>query len=222
MEMLVFGESGMPVLVFPTCAGGHSEYEEHGMVGALNDLLTKGSIQLFCIDGYDKQSWYCRDLPPRERVLAHVRFEQHVINEILPSLRQTNPIPKLTVTGCGFGAFHAVNFSLRHPDLVDACVSLSGVYNIRHLLDGHCDEESYFNNPLEYLPNLTDPWFLNLFRSKIRFILAAGERDENLESSLHLSRVLDAKGVRHWLDIWGDHARNNWKWWKLMIAKFLA
>jgi esterase/lipase superfamily enzyme len=221
MEMLVFGQAGTPVLVFPTAKGRYSEYEDRGMVNALGDLLHDGSIQLFCIDGIDTESWFNADIAPRERVLRHVVYEQFVIEEILPFIRGQNPVAKLTVTGCGFGAYHAVNFALRHPDLVDTCVGLSGIYNIRPLLDGYFDEDCYFNNPIEYLPQLTDPWFLNLYRTKIRFILAAGESDVSLESSLQLSRLFDAKHVRHWLDIWGDHAQHDWRWWKMMIRKFL-
>jgi esterase/lipase superfamily enzyme len=221
MEMLVFGQAGTPVLVFPTAKGRYSEYEDRGMVGALGDLVHDGIIQLFCIDGIDTDSWFNADITPRDRVLRHVVYERYVIEEVLPLIRKRNAVTKLTVTGCGFGGYHAVNFSLRHPDLVDTCVSLSGIYNIRPLLDGYFDEDCYFNNPIEYLPPLTDPWFLNLYRTKVRFVLAAGESDTQLESTLQLSRLFDAKHVRHWLDIWGDHTGHGWRWWKMMIRKFL-
>lgn len=221
IEMLVFGQAGTPVLVFPTAKGRYFEYEDRGMVGALGDLLHDDAIQLFCIDGIDAGSWFNPDIPPQERVRRHTLYERYVLDEVLPVIRERNPLPKLTVTGCGFGGYHAVNFALRHPDVVDVCIGLSGTYNIRPLLDGYFDEDCYFNNPVEYLPNLTDPWFLNLFRTKVRFILAAGESDIHLESTLQLSRLLDAKHVRHWLDVWGDHARHDWRWWKMMIRKFL-
>lgn len=221
MEMLVFGQAGTPVLVFPTAKGRYFEYEDRGMVGALGDLLHDDAIQLFCIDGIDASSWFNADIPPQERLRRHALYERYVLEEVLPCIRERNPLLKLTVTGCGFGAYHAVNFALRHPDVVDVCIGLSGTYNIRPLLDGYFDEDCYFNNPVEYLPNLTDPWFLNHFRTKVRFILAAGESDIHLESTLQLSRLLDAKHVRHWLDVWGDHARHDWRWWKMMIRKFL-
>jgi esterase/lipase superfamily enzyme len=221
MDMLVFGHTGTPVLVFPTAKGRYSEYEDRGMIGAVGDLLHDGMVQIFCVDGIDTETWFNTDIAPRERVLRHVTYEGYILNEVLPAIRARNPIEKLTVTGCGFGAFHAVNFALRHPDVVDACIGLSGIYNIRPLLDGYFDDDCYYNNPIEYLPRLADPWFLNLYRSKVRFILAAGESDIYLESSLQLSRLLDAKHVRHWLDIWGDHAQHDWRWWKMMIRKFL-
>ena len=221
MEMLVFGHAGTPVLVFPTAKGRYSEYEDRGMIGAIGELLHDGTVQVFCVDGIDTESWYDQSLPPRERVLRHVTYERYIIEEVLPLIRARNPIEKLTVTGCGFGAYHAVNFSLRHPDLVDTCIALSGHYDIRPLLDGYFDDDCYYNNPVEYLPHLTDPWFLNRLRTKVRFIIAAGESDIHLESSLQLSRLLDAKHVRHWLDIWGDHTQHDWRWWKMMIRKCL-
>jgi esterase/lipase superfamily enzyme len=221
MEMLMFGHAGTPVLVFPTAKGRYSEYEDRGMIGAIGELLHDGIVQVFCVDGIDSDSWYNAGIPPRDRVLRHIAYEKYIIDEVLPVIRERNPLEKLTATGCGFGAYHAVNFSLRHPDLVDTCVALSGIYTIRPLLDGYFDEDCYYNNPIEYLPQLTDPWFLNLYRTKIRFIIAAGESDIYLESSFQLSRLLDAKHVRHWLDIWGDHAQHDWRWWKMMIRKFL-
>jgi esterase/lipase superfamily enzyme len=89
-------------------------------------------------------------------------------------------------------------------------------------MPGFSDVELYYHNPMEYLPNLTDHWFLNLYRTKIEFILATGEWDFCLDSNLALSKIFDSKGVRHWLDVWGDHTRHDWPWWQRMIRKFLS
>ena len=35
MELLVFGHAGMPVVVFPTSGGRFYEFEDRGMIGAL-------------------------------------------------------------------------------------------------------------------------------------------------------------------------------------------
>jgi len=114
-----------------------------------------------------------------------------------------------------------MNFTLKHPKLVDCCISLSGTFDIRPLLDGYFDDDCYYNNPVEYLSNLTDESYLSLYRKKIRFILAAGESDFSLEDNLKLSRIFDTKVIRHWLDVWGDHTKHDWPWWQMMLRKFL-
>ena len=39
MELLVFGHSGMPVIVFPTSMGRFFDYENRGMIDAVRDQL---------------------------------------------------------------------------------------------------------------------------------------------------------------------------------------
>jgi esterase/lipase superfamily enzyme len=212
----------MPVVVFPTSKGRFFEYEDRGMVDALTPVLTEGRYQLFCVDSMDSHTWHNLALPPRERVLRHVRYEQHIIREILPLIQERHGGEKICVTGCSFGGFHSVNFTLRHPQIVAQCISLSGSFDTRPLLDGYFDEDCYFNNPVEYLPNLSDEWYLQQYRSSIEFVLAAGEWDFSLDSNLRLSRIFDTKGIRHWLDVWGDHTRHDWPWWQMMIKKFLV
>ncbi len=53
----------------------------------------------------------------------------------------------MIVTGCSFGAYHALNFAMRHPDKVTDCVCMGGAYDIKKFLDGWYSDEVYFNNP---------------------------------------------------------------------------
>jgi esterase/lipase superfamily enzyme len=222
MEILVFGHAGTPVLVFPTSQGGLHEFEEHGMIDAVAASIEKGRYRLVCVDSVDAESWLNHGLSPRERVVRHSAYERYVLEEALPFVRSLNGTGKLWVAGCGFGGYHAVNFTLRHPDCVDGCLSISGSFDVRSLMPGFSDVELYYHNPVEYLPNLTDEWFLHLYRTKVEFILATGEWDFCLDANLALSKIFDSKGVRHWLDVWGDHTRHDWPWWQRMIHKFLA
>lgn len=222
MELLVYGNAGTPVLVFPTSKGNAREFEDHGMVEAVTASLEKGRYRLVCVDSVDAESWLNYEIPPRERVLRHTAYERYILEEVLPYARSLDTTGKLWVAGCGFGGYHAVNFTLRHPDCVDGCLSISGSFDVRSLMPGFSDLELYYHNPMEYLPNLTDEWFLNRYRTKIEFILATGEWDFCLDSNLALSKIFDSKGVRHWLDVWGDHTRHDWPWWQRMIHKFLA
>ena len=87
MELLVFGHTGLPVLVFPSSCGSFYEFEDRGMVGAVHDKLEHGHLQLFCVDSVDSESWYNRAVPPRWRVARHVQYEQYLMQEVLPLIR---------------------------------------------------------------------------------------------------------------------------------------
>jgi esterase/lipase superfamily enzyme len=222
MELLSFGSGGIPVIVFPTSTGRFYEYEDRGMVSAVGDIINRQGVRLYCVDSVDSESWYNQNAHPRSRVLRHNQYEQYILKEVIPFVHEANPTGKLFVTGCSFGGFHAVNLALKHPEVVDNCISLSGSFDITSLMQGYRDQDSYYNNPIEYLPNLTDEHYLNLYRTKVGFILATGEWDFCLDANLKLSRLLDAKRVKHWLDVWGDHTRHDWPWWQMMIKKFLS
>jgi esterase/lipase superfamily enzyme len=222
MELLIFGNAGTPALVFPTSQGRFFDYEDRGMVESLRGVVEQGRYRLCCVDSVDAESWYNEHAHPRERVMRHLQYEQYIVSEVIPLMNGNNHSGHLLVTGCSFGGFHSVNFSLRHPDLVDACISLSGAFDVRQFLGGYYDQDCYFNNPVDYLPNLTDEWYLDRYRSKVKFVLATGEWDICLDANLTLSRLLESKGVQHYLDVWGNQTQHDWPWWQMMIRKFLA
>jgi esterase/lipase superfamily enzyme len=221
MEILVFGHGGAPVIVFPTSMGRFYDYEDRGMVSALAGPLERGTVQLFCVDSVDAESLYNRRVSPRARIVRHTQFDRYVLTEVIPFALGKTPDRHLVVTGCSFGGYHAVNFALRHPAEVRGCISLSGVFDIKPFLDGHYDDDVYFNNPVDYLPNLNDDWYLHRFRTRLRLVLAAGEHDNCLDANLKLSGILRDKGVNHHMDVWGDGTGHDWPWWRSMAATYM-
>jgi esterase/lipase superfamily enzyme len=222
MEILVFGHAGTPVLVFPTSMGRFYDYEDRGMVGELAGSLDRGSVQLFCIDSVDAESLYNKSISPRTRIARHTQYDRYVRREVVSFTHGKNPARNLVVTGCSFGGYHAVNFALRYPSEVAGCISMSGVFDIKPFLDGYYDEDVYFNNPVDYLPNLSDESYLNLYRTKLRLVLAAGEWDICLDANRRMSDILREKGVNHHLDLWGDGTKHDWPWWRRMAHKYLG
>ena len=67
--------------------------------------------------------------------------------------------------GASFGAYHAANTLFKHPDVFKRCFAMSGVYDVRNFMDGIYDDNLYFNNPVDYLANLNDPWALDQLAS---------------------------------------------------------
>jgi esterase/lipase superfamily enzyme len=220
MELLIFGRAGLPVVVFPTSCGRFYDFEDRGMVAALTGRIDAGELQLFCVDSVDAESWYNRSIPPRWRIQRQVRYEEYILQEALPLLRQRNSDSRLLTLGCSFGGYHAVNIALRHPDLFTGFLSFSGAFDLTNFLSGYYDQECYYNLPTHYLPNLTDPWFLERFRQN-RYVLATGRDDQCLGQNQTLDRILSALDLPHELHIWDERNSHDWPTWKRMTARYL-
>jgi esterase/lipase superfamily enzyme len=220
MELLIFGRAGLPVVAFPTSCGRFYDFEDRGMVAALAGRIDAGEAQLFCVDSVDAESWYNRATAPRWRIHRQLRYEEYILQEVLPFLRQRNPDPRLLALGCSFGGYHAANIALRHPDLFSGFVSLSGVFDLTSFLGGYYDQECYYNLPTHYLPNLTDAWFLERFRRN-RYVLATGRDDQCLQQNQALDRILTALDVPHELHVWDEQNSHDWPTWQRMVALYL-
>ena len=88
----------------------------------------------------------------------------------------------------------------------------------------YMDDNVYFNSPLAYLPNLTDPELLKLFRQS-DIIVCVGQgawEDPMLEDAYVLKRILEEKEVPAWIDIWGHDVNHDWPWWRRMMPHFLS
>ena len=217
MELLVFGHAGTPVLVFPTSMGRFFEYEGQGMVNALWDYIERGSIQLFCVDSVDEESWYNSGAHPWDKVARHMQYESYVREEVLPFLRGKNWSPRIVTTGCSFGAYHAVNFSLKNPDLISASIAMSGAYDISQFLHGYYDQNCYFNNPVHFAAGLSDPLIWQR-----HYLLAAGDWDICLGETFRLAQVFGERQIPHTMDVWGEHQKHDWPLWHQMARKFFA
>ncbi len=173
MDLLVFGHDGPKVIVFPTSQGRFYEYEDNKMIEAVADRLENGQLQIYCVDSVDSESWYNKWSHPYWRIQRHLAYERYILNDVIPLMWNKNWNPRVMVTGCSFGAYHALNFAMRHPDKVTDCVCMAGSYDIKKFLDGWYADDVYFVNPPDYLANCTDGWRYN----HIRTVLSTGEWD---------------------------------------------
>jgi esterase/lipase superfamily enzyme len=219
MELLRFGHAGLPLLIFPTSMGRFFENEDRGMLDAVAHRLDNGTLQAFCVDSVDTESWYNKQASPNNRVWRHSQYEHYLLTEVLPMMRHHGNTGQVAVMGASFGGYHAVNLALRHPHLFSRCISLSGAFDISGFLHGGFDENAYFHNPPSYLPNLTDHNTLEAIRS-IRIILGTSNWDICRKDNEHLSSLLHNKGIPHWLDVWGDGYPHDWPLWLAMMRKY--
>jgi len=220
MELLVFGHGGARVLVFPTSRGRFYEFEDRGMVNALAHQIERGWIQLYCVDSVDGESWYNWGAHPGQRAWRQTQYNNYLRYEVLPLMWQKNPTPYTITTGASFGAYHAMNFGLRFPDVVNRILALSGIYDIRGWTNGWQGEHVYLNNPVEYIPNEHDPYRLeHLYRQDI--IMVAGKDDRLIHSARHMSGVLWQKGIGNALREW-DGWNHDWPYWAQMLNQYLG
>ena len=219
MELLSFGHAGARVLVFPTSMGRFFEWEDRGMIAALADQIDEGWIQLCCVDSVDSESWYAKRRHPGERAARHVQYERYVIEEVIPFTR-INPNPFLIVTGTSFGAYHAMNLALRHPEQVGRVIGLSGVYDIKQMTEGYSDDTVYFNNPCDFLVHEHDANRLEQMRH-LDIILATGRDDAGRANNEYLSRLLWEKHIPHALRLWDGWA-HDWPYWTQMIRRYIG
>lgn len=226
MELLVFGDAGARVLVFPTRGGRFYDYENWGLVDVLRPSIEAGYIQLFCVDSIDYESLYAFHHPPWQRIARHQQYEAYILEEVIPFSESLNPNPYLIAHGCSLGAYHAVTLAFRHPQRFCKVVALSGRYDLtrpmgpfRDLFDGYYDETIYFYTPCHFLPGLNDPHLLEALRRQ-EIILAVGAEDVFLPNNQCLSAILTEKGIRHALHIWSGEAHCAAAW-RQMAPRYL-
>jgi len=220
MEMLVFGHGGARMLAFPTSMGRFFDWEDRGLVGALADHLDQGWLELFCVDSVDGESWYAKSLPPADRARRHVQYDRYIAAEVVPFTLQANRNPYLIVAGPSFGGYHAVNFAFRHPELVGRVIGMSGLYDISRWTGGYSDDNAYFNNPSQFIPNEHEPARLDALR-RLDIILAIGRDDESRSNNEALSKMLWDKGIWNALRIW-DGSAHDWPWWQQMLRLYVG
>lgn len=220
MELLIFGHAGTRVLVFPTSKGKFYEWEDRQMISVLGEDLERGHIQMYCVDSVDAESWYAFHKHPADRAWRHIQYENYLLYEVLPLVSQKNPTPYLIVTGASFGAYHAMNFALRHPEITNRVIAMSGMFNIERWIGNYRDDNIYYNSPCLYLPNEDNEKRLNLLQ-RLDIILAVGRDDPNIGNNSWFSDVLWSKGIWHAMRIWDGWA-HDWPWWHKMIRLYIS
>lgn len=220
MELLIFGHAGARVLVFPTSQGRFFEWEDRRMFEAVREPVERGLLQFYAVDSVDAESWYCGWAQPAGRAQRHAQYDRYLHEEVLPFMRERNTNPFLMTLGASFGGYHAMNFGLRHPAEVRRILAFSGLYDIRRFVDGYYDDNVYYNNPVDFIPNESDPARLALLRRQ-DIIMAAGRDDRLMASAQRLTGSLWAKGIGNALREWDGWA-HDWPYWEKMLQMYIS
>jgi esterase/lipase superfamily enzyme len=224
MGIAVYGHYGSPFLVFPTSGGDEHEYAGQGMIEAISGFIEDGRVKFYCINSVNNQSWHDEQAHPRHKSYVQAMYDDYVAREVAPFIHDDCATPgiPITTTGASFGAYHAVNSLLKHPDLFRRCIAQSGVYDLRRFMGGDYDENFYFNNPVDYVASLSDAWFLGqLAGCDIRLVTGNGPW-EDCRPTYQLSGVLWSRGIAHSVDDWGPEGGHEWPYWKRQMIEYLS
>jgi len=225
LRLIAYGHWGRPVLAFPSELGRRWDWEDRGMVDGLAGLIDGGRLKLYCVDGADEYTWRADDVPLEERARRHGEYERWVNEVVAPWIHEDTSGGEIAVVGASFGAYHAVNFALKRADLFPLAIGLSGVYDVGVVGWGEQRDATYFNNPQDYVSHLHGD-HLDWLRSRVSLLIVCGQGQWEdttgaLESSKRFASLLDEKGIRHELDLWGHDVPHDWPSWRNQIAHHL-
>jgi len=224
MPFKIYGHAGKPMLVFPSSGGSFHEYDDFGMIDAIWPFIEYGDITVYTADSIDAESWLNHGLHPHDKAVVHNNYDNYIIHELLPLIKYHSDWQGgLIATGASMGAYHAVNFYLRHPDAFDTAVALSGIYDARFFTGDYMDKEVYLNSPVDYLRELGDEWYLNHYR-KNNLIISAGQgrwEEDTLRDTRLLDTIFAEKGLPAWFDYWGYDVDHDWPAWRDQMPYFL-
>ncbi len=221
MPVAIYGHFGVPVMVFPTADQDFEEYERQGMIETLAPFIQQGMVKLFCVSAINRESWMNRKISPAERAYRQSLFDRHVTEELVPLIYHdcNGKLPIATV-GSSFGAYHAANTLIKHPDLFRWCIAMSGIYDVSTYFDGHYDQNCLENNPCDYLARLQDSKHIQALNHCSINILCGQGPWERVEWSRQLPQALARRGIDHNFDLWGHDVAHDWPWWKIQLGLY--
>ena len=223
MEIVVYGNNGPALLMFPSAAADYLEYERFYLIDSIKHLIEAGKLNVFSINSINSESWLNHEISARQKAIRHQEYNKYIEDEVAPYIYSATGGRILTMTaGVSLGAFHAANVLFRRPDLFDGVIGMSGIYDLKQYSAGYWDEDVYFNSPSDYVPNLTDETILGQLRSKrhIHFLSGSGPY-EDPGATQSFSSLLKMKEIPHNVEIWGSEWSHDWPTWREMLPSYI-
>lgn len=216
IEVLSFGTRGYPVILFPTSRGRHYENKDFKLIESVHWFLDEGLVKIYCPDGIDDLSWYNRNIHPADRAKNHAWYDLMLLHELVPLAQKETGVGRIATAGCSFGGYHATNFAFRHPEVVKYVINMGAAFDIKDQVDGYYDNDVYFNNPIDFIPNAQSDFFHDMF-----VVLGTGTHDMCWSANERMAEILRSKGISHWLDV-RQNAPHDWPAWREMFPHYLS
>lgn len=222
MSLICYGYYGYALLMFPTAESDYLEYEASRTIDCIGNFINNGTMKAYSVNSLTGDSWLNKSIPIEKRALLQQQYNKYIEEEVVPFINAHcgGGVP-IVACGASMGAYLAVNAFFRRPDLYAGVIGLSGIYDLKEFTGDYFDANCYFNSPVDFVANLSDPKIINELHNK-NIVIAAGQgENEDPEFSKAFSNVLRDKGVNHWLDLWGHDMSHDWTTWQKMLPYFL-
>ncbi len=222
VNLVRWGVSGAPVLIFPTAGGDFEEIERFHLIGVLQPLLEAGRMKVYSVDSLNGRTFMTgADNEQIGRMMAG--FDAMIRNEVVPAIRQDCQQAQIEIitAGASIGAFNALEVLCRHPDIFAAALCVSGTYDLTRWLDGPMTSDFYFSSPNHFLPQLPEGRMLDLLRQRFVLLTHGLGRAEDPGESWRTAAILGRAGIPNRVDEWGEEWPHDWVTWREMFPKYL-
>lgn len=225
MEFKVYGTKGIPCIAFPSQNDRFYFYENQGIINSMEEEIEAGKIQVFTLDNYDFESFSATWKNPYDRIRSQEAYYRYVIDEIIPRIREINKSDsKIMTFGCSLGAYQAMNFFLRRPDLFNNVLALSGIYHIGFFIHDYADELTFYNSPIDSLKymELSHP-YVNMYKnSKIIVSVGYGTWEEEcIKDTRELERQFDRLNINKDFVYYGMQFVHDWPSWNIIVKELI-
>lgn len=215
MELKIYGDSGTPIIGIPTRGASCKQWEKFGMTEAISYQLENGFNQLFTVSAIDNEALLNENTSPAQRLIRQQQYESYLVEEVVPFVKEQNHIDFIIIAGIDFGGYHAITTALKNPIVFGKAIGISGIYDIRPYLDDYYSDDVYYNNPMDFVPNLNKKSLLEKIQD-IDFRLVSYEADKRKNDSVRMDNVMRMKFIEHNFDIWSD-GQDEWSLWPKML-----
>ncbi len=214
--MLVFGNRGYPVILFPTSKGRYYQNKDFGLIDSVKWFIDAGLVKIYCPDTFDWLTWYNKGVAPAERARRYSFYDKMLAEELAPWAMHETGVKKVATAGCSFGGYHAANFAFKHPNMAAHMFSMGGAFDIKQFMGGFYNNDVFYNNPVDFVPGSNDGalWRMNI-------ILGTSDNDICKGYNIDMANILKQKNIEHWLDI-RPFANHDWPIWKEMFPHYLS
>lgn len=223
MPIVAYGHWGPPLLMLPTAAADYLEYERFQMIDALAPFIDAGRLRVYSVNSVNRWALLDHGQAPHIKAALLQAYDDYLAQEVVPWIRTYSQDPGAMpiITGISMGAYLAANTFFKHADVLRGLIAMSGTYDVRSYFTGYHDDNVYFNNPVDYLPNLNDDYHLPRLRQRSIILFTGQGAFEDPNRTYQLSNILNSKGIQHWLDVWGHDVNHDWPWWRKALPNYV-
>jgi esterase/lipase superfamily enzyme len=205
-RLVRWGHFGVPVLIFPTAGGDLEEIERFHLIAALAELIDKGRIKAYSVDGIAVRACLSGTTSQADCLRLQDRYDSYLYEDVLPRIRQDCHDDRIEpiLVGASLGAAVAVGTLFRHPDSFRTAIGLSGRYEPAPLM------QTLSGSSLERLRHRT-------------LVLGSGAGDYEIpDDSRRMSNACASNGIPCRLSLWGPTRDHTWSTWRDMLPGLLA